>query len=216
MVAASKIIQDVYYADRGETDRREKIRIIVNFSGRYSLASKRDINGDRKEFACRVVNMPQRGMALVGPVIGPINERVIVYLPRFGTIEGRVCRHFKHGFIMTISGNEEAHECIAAKLEWLENNKNHDAPDGRRYARIVLRNPWSILTLPDQSVLSCMVIDTSLTGAAVSADVELPAGSKVSVGKIGGRIVRRLKAGLAIKFDAAVSPHLLEEFLLTE
>jgi hypothetical protein len=41
-------------------DRCTEIRVIVRILGRFSLASKRDADGNRHEFACRAVNIRQR------------------------------------------------------------------------------------------------------------------------------------------------------------
>ena len=38
-------------------DRREDVRVIVNLPARYMLANKRNLKGDRCEFACRIVNV---------------------------------------------------------------------------------------------------------------------------------------------------------------
>jgi hypothetical protein len=59
-------------ADVCFVDPRDDIRIIVNVPGRYSLASKLDLRGARREFACRVINMSTRRMGLVAPVSGPL------------------------------------------------------------------------------------------------------------------------------------------------
>jgi hypothetical protein len=41
-------------------DRGTEFRVIVRILGRFSLASKRDADGNRHEFACRAVNIRQR------------------------------------------------------------------------------------------------------------------------------------------------------------
>jgi len=59
-------------------ERRDDVRVIVNMPGRYMLASKRNLKGERCEFACRIVNVSLGAMALAAPVPGPLGERVIV------------------------------------------------------------------------------------------------------------------------------------------
>jgi hypothetical protein len=56
--------------------------------GRLSMANKFDANGDRRQFACRMVNISQSTMTLASPVAGRIDERVITYFEEFGTIQG--------------------------------------------------------------------------------------------------------------------------------
>jgi len=76
---------------------RDDIRIIVNIPGRYSLVSKLDLNGARREFACRVISMSTRRMGLVAPVSGPLGERVVTYIPRFGRLDGQYRPAFPAG-----------------------------------------------------------------------------------------------------------------------
>ncbi len=70
-------------------ERRDDVRVIVNLAGRYMLASKRNLKGERCEFACRIVNISLAAMALSAPVPGPVGERVIVYSEQFGRLHGR-------------------------------------------------------------------------------------------------------------------------------
>src|SRR5262249_38730797 len=83
-------MDDVIEVPAGE--RREDVRVIVNLPGRYMLASKRNLKGDRCEFACRIVNISLSAMALSAPVPGPIGERVIVYSEQFGRLHGAIMR----------------------------------------------------------------------------------------------------------------------------
>jgi len=137
-------------------ESRDDIRIIVNIPGRYSLVSKLDLNGARREFACRVISMSTRRMGLVAPVSGPLGERVVTYIPRFGRLDGNIARYFRQGFVMSINGNREFRHKLASKLDWLEKHKNHDLTEGRRHIRIVPRNPYSSLTLPDGHRIACL------------------------------------------------------------
>src|SRR5262245_62312698 len=94
-------------ADVCFVDPRDVIRIIVNIPGRCSLASKLDASGRRREFACRIINMSTRDMAMIAPVCGTLGERVAAYVPRFGKLEGRITRVLKQGFVMSIMGTED-------------------------------------------------------------------------------------------------------------
>jgi hypothetical protein len=203
-------------ADVCFVERRDNIRIIVNIPGRYSLASKLDMKGARREFACRVINMSTRGMALVAPVSGPAGERVVTYIPRFGKLEGRITGAFDQGFIMSIAGTDEFRQKLGAKLDWLEKHKNHDLTEGRRHIRIVPRNPYSFLTLPDGHRVACLVIDMSVSGAGISADAEVAMGASVQVGHVRGRVVRAFKEGFAVQFDAVQRPDMLERSVIAK
>jgi hypothetical protein len=116
-------------------ERRDDVRVIVNLPGRYMLASKRNLKGDRCEFACRIVNVSLIAMALSAPVPGPIGERVIVYSEQFGRLHGAINRVMTTGFVMSIAANEQTRDRLAAKLDWLDKQKESpELTDSRRHA----------------------------------------------------------------------------------
>jgi len=186
----------------------------VNVPGRYALASRLDTRGNRREFACRVVRMSPRAMAVAAPVPGPIGERVITHLERFGKVEGRIVRMLEHGFTMSITATDAERQKLAIKLGWLERHKNQSVPDGRQYDRIVPRHPITTLTLPGGITMSCLVIDMSVSGAAVSADYVPSLGIPLSVGQAKGRVVRRFAQGFAVGFDRLLHRPTLEQTLI--
>jgi hypothetical protein len=194
-------------------ERRQEIRVVVRVAGRFSLASRRDRNGDRRQFACRAVNMSQTSMMLASPVSGPVGEQVIAYFAEFGTIQGSVSRVLDGGFVMRIIANTDERSRLLRKLIWLEQNKNNDVPDVRNHKRIVPREPISTLTFSDGSMLGCFVIDMSASGAAVSADIVPEIGSAVAVGKIDGRVVRHFAEGFAVEFQNPQSTAKLEQLI---
>jgi hypothetical protein len=187
-------------------DRREDVRLVINLLGRYVLASRRNLRGDRREFACRIVNISLRGMALAAPVPGPLGERVIVYSEQLGRLHGAITRLMSNGFAMSIAAGPETREKLVAKLDWLA--RQRDAPDlrdGRRHPRIVPCNPMATILTADGSIRSCLVIDFSESGAAVSADLCPVKGTPLAVGNIIGRVVRCFAEGFAIQFVEQVS-----------
>jgi hypothetical protein len=187
-------------------DRRDDVRVIVNIPGRYMLSNKRNLKGDRCEFACRIVNVSVDAMALAAPVPGPIGERVIVYSEQFGRLHGLILRLMTNGFVISIAASPQTREKLAGKLDWLAKQK--DAPDlrdSRRHARVVPKNPMATILLADGSTTSCLVIDFSDCGVAVSADLYPELGTPLAVGKMVGRVVRRFAEGFAVEFTEKTS-----------
>lgn len=187
-------------------DRREDVRVIVNIPGRYMLSNKRNLKGDRCEFACRIVNVSVDAMALAAPVPGPIGERVIVYSEQFGRLHGLIIRLMTNGFVISIAASPQNREKLAGKLDWLAKQK--DAPDlrdSRRHARVIPKNPMATILLADGSTTSCLVIDFSDCGVAVSADLYPELGTPLAVGKMVGRVVRRFAEGFAVEFTEKTS-----------
>jgi hypothetical protein len=186
-----------------KTRRRPRnARLLTSLSGRYMLANRRNAAGDRREFACRIVDISPRDMVLAAPVAGPIGERVIVYTATFGKLQGNILRALSDGFVMSIVVPPEEREKLRAKLAWLATQiQSPETPDPRRHPRIVLPDPIATLTLPDGTSMSCFVIDVSASGAAVSADCFPNIGTPVRIGQAQARVVRIFLEGFAVEFD---------------
>jgi hypothetical protein len=181
-------------------ERRHDARIIVSIPGRYSLAERRDARGERRVFSCRAVNVSARALALAAPVLGKTGERVMAHIDHLGKLEGLIMRVLGQGFVMNILASDEERDRLAAKIEWLENYKNHDAQEQRSDERMVPTDPCSKMILSDGSTETCFVLDLSVSGAAVSADTVPEIGTVLAVGKVVGRVVRHFTGGFGVRF----------------
>jgi hypothetical protein len=195
-------------------DRSRTARTSASIHGRYCLASRRTARGERREFACRTVEMSCYDLALRAPIAGPIGERVIAHFHDLGRLEGQIIRLIDDGFVMSLVLSNEQRERLAAKILWLEMRKHLNLRDGRRHKRLVPKKPYSSLMLADGSVHDCFVIDMSASGVAVSADINPEIGDVLAVGKVVGRVVRRFPDGFALRFIALQDPDALERLLL--
>lgn len=162
---------------------------------------------DRHEYPCQTINISPGGLAMTAPVMGEIGERVIVYLDHIGRVEGVIVRPIPNGFAMTINATIRKRDKLATQLIWLANRHELNLPEDRRHERLVPRNNQSTLTLPDASEHSVIVIDVSLSGAALQTTLKIPIGTAVTLGKTQARIVRQIENGLALEF---VRPQTLE------
>jgi hypothetical protein len=200
-------------AQLGEFDsveRQSDVRVIVNIPGRYSLSDRRDARGERRVFACRAVNVSPRAIALAAVVNGKVGERVIAHLEHLGKLEGPIVRVLEHGFVMNIAANDEERARLAAKIAWLESHKNHEASNRRADERMVPANPYSKMILPDGTVETCLVLDLSVSGAAISADTVPEIGTVLAVGSVVGRVVRQFVGGFAVQFVERQSQYSVE------
>ena len=75
------------------------------------------------------------------------------------------------------------------------------------------RDPRSLLVFADGTVVECLIIDMSLSGAAVSADVQPAIGTPLAIGTVVGRVVRWLEVGFAVRFTSEQEMPTLEERL---
>jgi hypothetical protein len=186
--------------DDTTADRRDDKRVYVSLAGHYSLASSINARGEPRQFACRAVNISAYGVALAAPVTGKIGMPATANIEQLGRIKGAIIRVFKRGFSMSIAASDAERRILAAKIDWIERNRHFEIPDNRAHARFIPRRPLSLLTLADGSVLPCFVIDISVSGAAISADVAPRVGTVLAVGKVAGRVARYLAGGFAVEF----------------
>ncbi|MGD9921653.1 MAG: PilZ domain-containing protein [Pseudorhodoplanes sp.] len=195
-------------------DRRRSARTSVSVAGRYSLAGRRNARGERREFACRTVDISADYVALIGPVTGPVGERVIAQFEELGKLDGRIIRVFETGFVIRLVLPDSGRAWLAAKIDWLDKHEFHNLPDDRTHKRIVPEKPHSTLLLADGTTSGCFVIDMSVAGAAVSTEITPQLGDVLAVGSVIGRVVRLFPEGFALRFMQLQDPGLLEHRLI--
>jgi PilZ domain-containing protein len=181
--------------------------------GRYSLSNRRDMQGNRREFACRTTRISPFQMLVAAPVLGPQGERVISFFGELGKLDGWITDVVEGGFLVDIAVTRKERESLASKLSWLEKKQRDAVVDLRRQQRLIPENPHTNLIFADGITLSCFVIDVSPSGVAVSADVDPEIGTRLSVGRAVGHVVRRFNEGFAVHFDRLHELDYLEQMI---
>jgi len=195
------------------SDFMERRAVNVRTGGRYSLASRRDMQGNRREFACRTSRITPFQMLVDAPVLGPKGERVITHFGELGKLDGWIVDVSESGFLLDLAVTRRTREQLATKLAWLEKRQRDAVVDARRQKRLIPENPHTNLIFADGSTLCCFVIDVSPSGVAVSADVEPEVGTRLAVGQAVGTVVRRFNEGFAVQFDRPLDPRSVEEMI---
>jgi hypothetical protein len=179
--------------------KQRAVNIAVN--GNYTLGNWFDWEGKPLTLGCRTSRVSPFRMLVDAPVVGRVGDRVASYFSDFGKLDGRISETMAGSFLLELVMNKPMREKLARKLVWLE--KRHRDPsvrDARKQARIVPVSLRAALTFADGSIRSCVVIDMSLSGAAVSADVQPEIGTPLAIGTCVGRVVRHLHHGFAVQF----------------
>ncbi len=182
-------------------DRRLDTRLIRAIAGAYTLASRRGATGQVEVFACRTQSISARAVAVVAPVAGKVGEPLTAKFNDLGIIRGVVERQTPEGFVFTVEMTDAERITLAGRIEWLRRKVAGQVQDRRAHPRFQPRNPGSCLRLGDGKVLDCFVIDLSRSGASISVDAMLPAGSSVVLGDLPARVIRRLPVGYALAFE---------------
>ena len=184
-------------------------------SAKYNIAGRCDLRtGLRSFFACRVEHLTPTELTLSVPVTGNIGDPVLVQVDRLGSVQGFITKQIRIGFVMSITATESERAKLAKKIDWFLKNRERKVDNKRRHDRFTPENPHSTLILGDGRTLRCFVVDMSASGAAVSANVALEAGTPLALGKVVGRVVRHLPSGFAVRFIQELDINVLEDLLI--
>ena len=143
----------------------------VNIPGLYRFTNWFDKNGKQREYACRVIRASTSEMTMYAPVNAVIGVRVIMISNELGNLEGAISQISEQGFAMQIAADEALRAKLAAKISWHVKARKQGIADKRQNQRLVPKYPFTTLILPDSTCLKCFVIDISVSGAAVSAEI---------------------------------------------
>ena len=180
--------------------RQRAVNIAVN--GSYSLQRRwYDADGKLRSFACRTTRVSPFRMIVEVPIVGHVGERMTSYFREFGELEGVISHTTRGGFLVEMEMTAARRARLSEQLTWLEKKfKDASVQDVREDARIIPPTSHSGLILADGSVHGCFIIDISSSGAAVSAEVQLPIGTPLAVGACVGRVIRVFETGFAVRF----------------
>jgi hypothetical protein len=184
------------------TDKFLKQRAVnVAVDGHYTLPNWYDPHGKLRTFACRTNRVSPFRMIVDVPVVGKIGDYLTSYFRDFGKLDGSISDTRPGCFLLELDMSYARREQLANKLTWLEEKqKDPEIIDLRKDARVIPANSQTTFTLADGAIHECFIIDMSVTGVSVSADMELELGTPLAIGACVGRVVRIFPHGFAVKF----------------
>jgi PilZ domain len=189
-------------AQRSATDRRLHRRVEIALLGRFMRAN-------RQEYPCKLKDMSVGGAGIMSPVDVELEERIVVYFDELGGLEGAVARVFPGGFGMRLASTQHKREKIASQLTFLVNRPFLGEFAERRHERIAPTNTPQSLTLADGIILSCHLLDISLSGASIATPARPALGTDVKLGKLSGKVMRHHGEGIGIQFTDVQHPNAL-------
>jgi hypothetical protein len=186
-------------------DRRRHKRIAVTLLGRFMRESK-------QEHPCKLLDISAGGAAVTSPVPVTIGERIVAYFDHVGGIEGEVVREIEGGFAFKIHATSHKREKLAAQLTWLANRSELDDEASRRHDRIAPKVGESTLHLAEGILLTCRVLDISISGASIATPARPELGTEVLLGKLRARVVRHHPQGFGVQFIDIQNPAALRRY----
>lgn len=189
--------------------------INIAVGGSYTLAKWLDSKGKPRAFACRTRRISPFRMMVDAPMLGKVGDPINCHFSDLGNLEGVVSDTKAGAFLLELKMTQSVREKFASKLTWLEKKQNDPGVlDVRTDARIIPASPHSILTLADGTTHGCFIIDMSVSGVAVSAQLQPPIGMPLAVGACIGRVVRSLVNGFAVQFVEVHNRHHLSRHIM--
>ena len=186
-------------------DRRRHKRVAVTLLGRFMRENK-------QEYPCRLIDISVGGAAVLSQVQVDIDERVVAYFDHVGGIEGNVVREFDGGFAFRINATRHKQEKLAAQLTWLANRSELGEIEERRHERITPANGQSTLQLAEGIVLTCRILDISISGASIATPARPEIGTEVVLGKLRASVVRHHAEGFGVRFIDIQNPAALRRY----
>jgi hypothetical protein len=200
--SSSTTTEDIVAVERNAVPRK-----LVGLQGHYKLQRWLDAEGSVREFACEILKISPHALQFTAPAPGAIGDWVEVRFEQLGRFEGPIV-HTSHRVLgIKIFGTNEDRLKIANMLSWIT---DAEKPDKRRFPRIVPSEPVSAITQSNGSVATCELMDYSMGGAAVYAEISPAQGAVVKIGTIPGIVVRHFPGGFAVAFLALHSLPMLE------
>ena len=194
--------------------RAADVQFIGAIPGFYSLRSRVAPDGKQLEvFACRLCAISTTQATVVAPVIGTVGEVASAHFDEFGLMVGTVQRALGSGFILNLKLDDEGSYKLASRITWQLRRSRREPVDKRPYRRVVPRDPRSTLIFADGQQVPCFVIDYSTTDVAVSAATTPELGTALAIGRLIGRVARRLDIGFAVEFVASQKLDRIEALL---
>ena len=160
----------------------------------------RFMRADRSEHACRAREISTETVRICSRAEVAMGERIIVYLDDLGRLEGVVTETGGDEFLLKLALGRLGREKLRQKLEWVRSKARGEGREKRRYERYQPKESRSCLLLEDGRRYPCEVLDISVSGASVKAEVLPAVGTPVQLGKTCGRVVRHHSEGFAIEF----------------
>lgn len=155
---------------------------------------------DMSEHPCQVLNLSVDGAIFITAEAPQGGQPIVAYIDDIGRIEAISAEPVSGGFKVVFPLTGTRRERFEQRLRSLTERSGPDGPESRRHARIQLADSKSHITLPDGRIYPCEVHDISLSGAAVKVAVLPSLGTHVMLGRMRGRVVRYVGAGIAIEF----------------
>lgn len=173
------------------TDRRKYLRVDLPLKARF-------LNENHEEHACIVVNVSAGGALIRTKYPPAFGKPVVLYIDKLGRFEGRVTRSGANIFAIHYENRRAKTARTADDLTEVM-NKGRRSLDRRSGPRI-RHNAPALVHFEDGRTEKCAILDISLTGASIEITPRPPLGTRLILGRMTAKVVRRHEQGVGVVF----------------
>ena len=176
------------------SERRKHLRVEVPLKARF-------LDDSGNEQACLVINISAGGAFLRTKNPPEFGKAVVLYIDQLGRYEGRVTRSGANSFAVTYEKKRAKSARTADDLTQIMNQgrRTHD----RRRAPRIQHDAPAIIHFEDGRTEQCAILDISLTGASIEVSPRPPLGTRLILGRMTAKVVRRHDKGVGVVFTGA-------------
>ncbi|HEY1960879.1 MAG TPA: PilZ domain-containing protein [Rhizomicrobium sp.] len=183
---------------RAREERRRYRRVAVELKGRVFVPD------EEREASCTIVDMSPGGAQVACEFIPPPETSVVLYIDGFGRFEGVVARppkgEWTEGkFGVRFNCTALKRERVAEQLTLYLNQGTIDPTAMRRHDRTPTKG-LARFTRASGEVVSCEVLDLSVSGVSLTTEARPPIGELVLIGQMAGRVARHHETGIGVEF----------------
>jgi hypothetical protein len=174
-------------------ESRHFVRGRLSLKGRFLAA-----NG--WEYPFDVQDISPGGMNINSDFVPPVGQDIVLMVEDIGRLQAKVVRITEGGFAVALQATARKRDQLGDQLTWLINARRLGLNDDRSGDRGQRQGDVHIL-LEDGTRFVASAIDVSLSGMAIETNESVKIGEQVQIGKLSGRITRKMQTGFAIRFD---------------
>lgn len=172
-------------------DRRRFFRVEVPLKGRF-------LTPGGEEKSCLVSNISAGGALVRTKEPLQTGDAVILYIDDLGRFEGQVIRASEDAFAVNYKKRRARNQKTADNLTRVVNQARIKT-DRRGMPRIRQDEP-ALVQFGNGQQIECSILDISLTGASIEISPRPELGTKLVLGKMAAKVVRRHDTGVGLVF----------------
>ena len=175
-------------------DRRRHRRVDAPLKGRF-------LDAAGEEHPCLIANISAGGALIKAHETPAFGEKIVVYIDRVGRFEARVIRSGARAFAVSYERRRAKNAKTADQLTKVV-NQGKRSNERRASPRITHDAPAHVI-FEDGRTVECAILDISLTGASIQISPRPPLGTRLILGRMNAKVVRRHEKGVGVVFTGA-------------